>query len=360
MRDIKLELYYYTKVETLRYILKGANIYATNLQYMNDSEEYANGLKELREIINNSKEDDLITEQQLLNELQREPTSYSISFSAARDLLSQWSMYAGESGVSIKMRFDGNEKYRGLVLAGNMEDSKSEEREYLTEQQICPQKVFYCTKESMEKQEYEKMKKEVWQAIEETTFEHTLKDVQGNMVFLWKEMAPYVKRAEFRAEAEYRLVFDWTQLRQQFQIDYRNDKNVLKPYLDIECEGGWPIREIIVGPGFNQDVVYKSLLHFLNHTDLALPELTGYQYYERCSEYLKSCGVISEEVEKIWDKGRYIEKMDAKMRYKEFQVIRAEILCSMKVNDSFKNLLEKQEITKDGIILSKSRIPYVF
>ncbi len=46
-------LYYYTSVETMRFILENANIYATNLKYMNDAEEYSNGLKELR-YVNNS------------------------------------------------------------------------------------------------------------------------------------------------------------------------------------------------------------------------------------------------------------------------------------------------------------------
>lgn len=355
-----LELYYYTKVETMRYILKDANIYATNLQYMNDSEEYANGLKELGEIINKSQNRELITKQQLFDELKREATSYSISFSAARDLLSQWSMYAGESGVSIKMRFNGNEKYQAFVVDDKITDKKSEKREYLTNQPIRPQKVYYCTKEAMTLQEYEKVKEEVWGTIKNTTSKQMLNDVQ-NMVFIWKEMAPYVKRAEFRAEAEYRLVFDWTQLLHRFRIDYRNDKNVLKPYLDIKCEGGWPIWEIIVGPGFNQDVVYKSILHFLNHQELSLPKLSGAQYLERCEEYLESCGKMPKKVEEIWcQKHQYIEKVDEKMRYNEFQNIRAEMLRSMRKNVRFRNQLEKKDLTKDGIILSKSRIPYVF
>ena len=96
-------LYYYTNVETMRCILKGADIYAINLQYMNDSEEYANGLKELRVIFNknyelwkkqqleNQIESDksiLIDEEKLQKELEREVSVYSISFSESRDLLS--------------------------------------------------------------------------------------------------------------------------------------------------------------------------------------------------------------------------------------------------------------------------------
>ena len=48
-----MELYYYTTTDTLRFILEKGDIYATNIRYMNDSEEYFNGLKELHRLINN-------------------------------------------------------------------------------------------------------------------------------------------------------------------------------------------------------------------------------------------------------------------------------------------------------------------
>lgn len=42
-----MELYYYTSTDTMRYVLTEGNIYATNIRYMNDSQEYINGLEEL-------------------------------------------------------------------------------------------------------------------------------------------------------------------------------------------------------------------------------------------------------------------------------------------------------------------------
>ena len=42
-----MELYYYTSTDTMRYILEKGDIFATNIRYMNDSEEYTNGLEEL-------------------------------------------------------------------------------------------------------------------------------------------------------------------------------------------------------------------------------------------------------------------------------------------------------------------------
>ena len=38
-------LYYYTTSETMKYILTQGDIFATHISYLNDSEEYNNGLR---------------------------------------------------------------------------------------------------------------------------------------------------------------------------------------------------------------------------------------------------------------------------------------------------------------------------
>lgn len=48
-----MELYYYTSTDTMRYILEKGDIFATNIRYMNDSEEYINGLEELFRLAKN-------------------------------------------------------------------------------------------------------------------------------------------------------------------------------------------------------------------------------------------------------------------------------------------------------------------
>lgn len=41
-------MYYYTSTGTMCKILQNGNMFATNLNYMNDAQEYVNGLKEIR------------------------------------------------------------------------------------------------------------------------------------------------------------------------------------------------------------------------------------------------------------------------------------------------------------------------
>lgn len=357
-------LYYYTNVETMRFILQGANIYATNLAYMNDAEEYANGVRELRDIFNERKEKELITKEMLLEVLENEITSYSISFSEARDLLSQWSMYAGESGVSLKMSFTGTEKYQAYPDRGDElktdKHEESEEREESEKREEVPdtvktQKVYYCTKAAMEEEEYKKIESEIWG---ETGAK--IEDIDDEYPRLWKQMAPFVKRVEFKAEAEHRLVFNVAEWGKAFRIDYRNSQNVLKPYLDIECVGGWPIHEVVVGPGFNQDVVFRSILHFLNHVRLKVPKLDGLQYCERCEEYLRLCGDIPEEAEKIWCEYRHYFDDNAVDHYSIFTGMRRDMIKEIKADEDFREQLRRRELTRGGIILSRSRIPYIF
>lgn len=347
-----MELYYYTNVETMRFILQGANIYATNLGYMNDAEEYANGLRELRDIFNERKGKELISPKMLSEMLENEITSYSISFSEARDLLSQWSMYAGESGVSLKMDFFGEEEYRAYPIGSD--ESKEKERKSLPDL-VTTQKVYYCTKTAMETEEYKKIADEIWG---ETGAK--IKDIDDEYLALWRQMAPFVKRAEFKAEAEHRLVFNMAEWEESFQIDYRNSRNVLKPYLDIECKDGWPIHEIVVGPGFNQDVVLRSILHFLNHAKLRVPKLDGSQYCARCEEYFSLCGGIPAGVRKIWDEGKIRFNNDEANHYSNFMNIQHDMMKELKAGDAFLEQLRRRELTKEGIILSRSRIPYIF
>ena len=361
-----MELYYYTNVETMSYILQNANIYATNLGYMNDAEEYANGVRELREIFNERRKKELITEEMLCRVLEKEITSYSISFSEARDLLSQWSMYAGESGVSLKMCFSGMEKYRAYPES---DGSKAKEREDLpdTEEKLSIQKVYYCTKTAMDENEYRKIADEIWDEAtkrqkyaiqdEEKT---EIADIDDEYPTLWKRMAPFVKRAEFKAEAEYRLVFNMAEWEKVFRIDYRNSRNVLKPFLDIECAGGWPIHEIVVGPGFNQNVVFQSILHFLNHARIKVPKLSGPHYRERCEEYFRLCGDMPEEHKKIWDKYKSCFEDNMINHYSLFMDIRSYMVKMTEEKSGFQEQLLRRELTRTGIILSRSRIPYIF
>lgn len=353
----------------MRYILENANIFATNIKYMNDSEEYANGINELNNIYKSKMEKREIPREKIDAELEKDVPIYSISFSGARDLLSQWSMYAGESGVSIRMQFDKNEKYKVVAQKHGEAAQMCGERQLLVKDNvfIYPKKVWYCTKAAMKVDDYEDEVEKIWEAIHSGEEEYTASDIDESFVGICRNITPYIKHAEFKAEQEYRLVFEKSQWRNgdyDFKIDYRNCGNVLKPYLDVVCENGWPIHEIIIGPGSNQDIVFKSVRHFLNNAKLSVPKLNVLTYLSRFEEYLKLCGDMPTIIQDLWIK----QKEDASNRnseaiYDELCGTKRRIINLLEGRDAateFLDKINKTEFTKTGIILSRSRIPYVF
>ena len=349
-------LYYYTSVETMRFILENANIYATNPKYMNDAEEYSNGLKELRYVINQEfgKNTELITEEDLEKSIRMEPDSYSISFSTKRDLLSQWLTYAKESGVSLEMDFSSPQKYRAYPEGSVV-------RKPVSNDGLCPRAVYYFTRKVMDAEKYDAVRNDIVNMIRDTTDPVTLQDIRSNAKGIWLNTTPYIKRYEFEAEGECRLVFNRPLLLEMFRIDYRNDRNVLKPYLDIECQKGWPITEIIIGPGFNQDAVYNSVKHFLNHRDLKIPMPGKRKFQKQCEKYL-GISTAPEKVKKIWRtrKKAVMNPKNIKIIYKLFTDFVEEILSDDTIEKEYIENLKKRTFTRWGIVLSKSEIPYIY
>lgn len=357
MEKMTPDLYYYTTVETMRFILQNGNIYATNLKYMNDSEEYSNGLVEMRKILNEQfpQTRNIINESELAKRIEGHPEIYSISFSTQRDLLSQWSMYAGESGVSLKMNFDCNLKY--LFYS----DKADKIRDYFRKN-IHPRRVYYITEGAMEKEAYDSAKDEIIDEIRRQHSQVTLGDMESeNAINVWQDMTPYIKRYEFYPEGEYRLAYSTWDFPNAVRIDYRNDRHVLKPYLDVECEGGWPVTEIIVGPGFNQQVVFTSLKHYIEHAKLKIHSVDEAEFCKRCEDYLHIKENIPESVSTIWQNlKKELLNTDVNKRYSQFNEIIQIIKGDKSIDGIYKNYLANRYLSKDGILITKSEIPYVY
>lgn len=379
-----MELYYYTTTDTLQFILTKGDIFATNIRYMNDSEEYTNGLIELKKLANNRQKIEKwlsgnhrtdITYQDIARKFTKEQLDhnmevmefYSISFCKKNDLLSQWEVYAKESGVSVKMKFD---KPLYHFSAKSMEKTRKGEEPKLAEWDLLPKDVYYFTYDSMvnaqQKRQYENTAFEILDQL----YPVEVKDFEENTNQRWRYISTYVKRYDFYQESESRLVFEPSAAVYRPLVEYRCDKKVLKPYLDIVCKDGWPVSEIMIGPGFNQDVVYNSVVHFLEHkTDLkngiATPEdfvqrvLDYFHPYEKWlmafDAYCELLALCSEQ-----DK---LAKMDLNtVRINFTQKVR-EVCRAVCLKDKRSNLakyLLSHPFTKSGIVASKSSIPYIF
>lgn len=365
MKDTK-ELYYYTSSDTMRYILTNGNIYATNLKYMNDGEEYINGLAELREVLNEEyKSNAEIGKEVFEDAVKQQPNIYSISFSKERDLLSQWSMYAKESGVSIRMDFSGDARKVPYEIPMNDPNIKK-----LVEN-FGPYKVYYLTKHVMKKNEYDKTCRQIISDINQEKTVVPVKmlgDIQDGINGIWQLLAPYVKRKEFFQEAEYRMTFALNSLEvdaagsdSSIRVDYRVQNSVLKPYLDITREKGWPVKEIMIGPGFNQKTVYDSVKHFLDNSKIMVPEYSAEEVKGNGVFFLKCLDRDNRlnsaiELETEWKKEHILNMKNTEV----VQLFNQFITSKRKLLGEQGKLLEDVYMSRRGIILSISEIPYIY
>ena len=342
-------LYYYTTADTMKYIFTQGDIFATHISYLNDSEEYINGLRELREIFVNMTPDSEINQDAYEKAIKEIPQIYSISFSKEADLLSQWYMYAGESGVRLGLSFSETEQT--FKIKGK--DTETDNLEKSVESKL--RDVHYFTRMGMPYQEYRQTKKKIEKLIREYGDEIGIqKDDDANYIRLWKEIAPYIKNYEFRQEKEVRLVFNAAI--DEDLIEYRNAKGVLIPYIDVYKKNGWPIVEIMVGPGRNQTRVFNSICHFVDYNALKIPPIKQRENMER---FIKGMSFYQVEKNSIDEYCKEIEQTvtdgQGILTYK------GQIYDILKNKGGHeKEYLDRNYYSNCGIIVRKSNAPYVF
>lgn len=392
------EMYYYTSTDTMCKILQNGNMFATNLNYMNDAQEYVNGLKEIRNLcldkdfVRNEYPENIdgvtnrmiealkneMTEENL-SEYMKTNTRYSISFCKDGDLLSQWTTYARESGVSIQMFF---EKDREICFKFYNAAPGAEE----TPKIKCfahPREILYLTKGRGD--DYKDIGGKVLHRMFPEGYQEG--DTDTKLSETWKENSVYIKQYDFYQEKEYRIAFDYMKLNEGDgwpRIDYRTEKHVIKPYLDVECENGWPVISVMVGPGFNQQVVYRSVKFFLDHAQIRSSRLYSRKHWgEQIKRYLTETlstvpsGYKAGEQttnEKEWTDKRkkllnicssliedpgYDEKLDESEQNKLYEMVR-ELSHMYFAIEEKENESVAPYFSKSGIILKCSQIPYIY
>jgi len=372
------KLYYYTTTGTMQSILTSGTFWATNILYMNDSEEYANGLQEIKGIFTRYRTlglRDTGTVDKLIHV--RDPHIYTISFCTNGDLLSQWCIYARESGVNLELDFDllraGTAKPHTFFCARN---SKTPD-EIAVDAPLRP--VIYFTRDAMmEKMTARQVKlraKEIIDRIEELG----IRDGEDGAEEKISELAAQIKRYEFSAEREWRLFFNMTEYagdHTDSPFFYREQDNILKPFIKVSAfekekgsgvrTGPWPVTAIMVGPGYNQDQVFKSLRYFLNFGN----------YIRRDDDVFRK-RALDLYVDKVGARclpavgnqaglKRVIASYQKKAKPSPLNSnIMCELASAFKAGLSRRfpecaEVLDSIELTSGGIILQKSNIPYIY
>lgn len=309
-------MYHYTSVSALQQIIQNKCLFATHINFLNDWQEYAVGYEKLTAAIKkaisenaaslNNLQDtnkkylfDILydrcldmTSYYVMNEMHgnmeyREcmmPEVFTVSFCAQGDLLNQWSMYAKESGVAIEFNF------KNFVMC---DASLKNEKDYGKEdwQQI---KYFRYNRPHRVSYDAQRMQKTIEDEINEVIRELANSGFMDRYPtarpksYLIQEiaklysLAPFFKVDNFKGEDEIRLAFmrlnkviavkDGEYGEFQTELFYREANHVLKPYIKIgwepkavEFQNTYPIKRIIVGPGSNQDAVFRGIIHFLEN-----------------------------------------------------------------------------------------------
>lgn len=213
------------------------------------------------------------------------PEVYSISFCKEKDLLSQWAIYAKESGVAIEFDFTDF-----VFCDASLDESEMGEYDNEDWQTIKyfrnnrPHIVKYNDKDILDK--LQEQITEVVRMVKNSQFASSEEIVRP--VTLLRRMTelysivPYCKLDKFMAESEIRAAFmrleNWVIKKGESEgsmhktkVFYRTANKVLKPYLKIGWEAQkrdvYPIKKVIVGPGENQDAVFRGLINFIENQD---------------------------------------------------------------------------------------------
>lgn len=229
--------------ENIKYI----NIFASQMQYLNDKQEFIEGVK----IIQNANID--------TNELFE--SIFISCFCGTEDLLSQWKYYGKQCGISIEFDFSESTK---LCWFESIAKNSKQTPSFIYWPVISPHRVIYDNHQNI----FDDIKQEV-------TNGNIFKDVAD------KEAAnlfvPHCKNKYFSEEDESRLILypiksELANGETLFTtIDYRVSNGKIIP--QFKCKVAYadenkaqkkaPIKSIMVGPGDNQRLVFNSIINML-------------------------------------------------------------------------------------------------
>lgn len=286
-------VYHYTDLNAFINIFSNRELWISNIDYMNDKEEFSNGLNICIEVLKQYLEIDCfkykgdferllaVVSGKSKPELMGIDTDniFSISFCSEGDILTQWNCY-GTNGVSIGFQNTPNSIEDGIALVpSNLynellkkygDDPKEIKPDH--EQRLFLNKVIYDDEE----------KRNLFHSFFDYIVEEadkandSLLIFQDDIVNLIYYLCIHMKNSGFAHEKESRVVFV-NPAESQAEISYRTRNNAVLPFikykvLDLNCHVHqiFPISEIVLAPNPSSDFTLKSVKYFL--------KANGYDY----------------------------------------------------------------------------------
>ena len=408
-------IYHYTSTEVLDKILSNACFRASNIYYLNDAQEYYEGLNRLEaEMDAQTVFGRLALE--CIHELKAENRNtweglYTISFSSEGDSLQSWITYAKESGVCIEFN-------KQIMMAKSRDICDSQLKliqKTKKDVEIFPVDCTMCI-HSISYKKAPKMSQ--IQNVFETYYANATEqggcDCNGlddTVLYLNKRtikhilqlLASFCKVEEFYGEREMRLSFFPLSndeelddpLQNNVEIKYQLQKNgILRPYINIfffrlpERVYGCPITAITVGPSGQQQAIYDSVVHRLTYGQNKLWKYSRKELEELLGKHLSGClddirkhikmsgnandiahllkEIVNEMVERWSVNTDYsIESCDIDLNVVCIKLGETSKVEKVSERDIVvKELADKISLeyylSPEGILVKKSKIPYIF
>ena len=240
--------------------VKKCNLYASNIRYMNDLQEYREGIDAYEKRSNKKHDPDM------------DDDIYLISFCGNGDLLSQWKWYGKNSGLAICFDLDCI-KYNTFSYVD--EKGKVIESKQYYDENTKPVDVRYTNNQKSKL--YNMLSKDSCIAKSDAT------------QLIQQTFVPFCKDEGFKEEKESRLVFYVTDLvgnskcRPKFNVIYNTaEEGRIKPALNVGLsliDNSNPavikkniINRIVVGPGENQELVFNAAIHLFDRKNYKFHE----------------------------------------------------------------------------------------
>jgi hypothetical protein len=266
LRDKPTLLYHYTKPDGLIGIATTRRIWATEIRYLNDSNEFEHALEIFGKIITEYYEGSarLIKrvkqiDKMFINALQRtvwnnwDHQVYVTSFTEVGDLLSQWRGYCPNGGYAIGFEFGILKKVSSqndAELWPCIYDDKTK-RQLIIETLVFHHRFLQRLRSRESK----------YDSVE------LVKIVAQRFAFRLFSIAPILKDKSFSEEREWRIIS--SRLRIHPEIIYRATPSKIVPYINLFlCTGTQPlsIREVICGPNSNHEHAKKAIIGLLKES----------------------------------------------------------------------------------------------
>ncbi len=261
-------LYHYTDQKGLLGILESRCLWATEIQYLNDAQEfwYAFDIaeREINNRLDQTKEIKVKTKLEALNDEMGTLSGISLfvsSFSQRQDSLSQWRSYVG-SQPGFALGFDVSELKR-----------IGEKAEFSL--QSC---LYQPSEQSQKLQEIiDKAMSVDFNTVsgyvdpDNPNLIHVLKmggDFLDNLIIT----APLLKHTSFEDEKEWRLI---SNIKRNPNVKFRPGQSMITPYTEIKLElDGYlsSLKQIIIGPSPHKEFAWKSVYELVQRNDLINPK----------------------------------------------------------------------------------------